>query len=542
MNPFDAIRNMSAYKTVWLRSATVVFAVVATMVSCSQKAPLQSQVRQTESAVQAGRQASEQNGDDPAPQSTRLSSSHTLAEIAEEDGNRQSSEAAKKEEVDERHRQEERTASSAEEGAAAVERNAESMIESKLFKSFEEAYFERNQELFMSLYKFYLDSFPKTPKRSLLDSYVKSFYYSEQLHTAKLRGALLEIEYPKAKSWVELDRYFANLRSMGIDSVQIAVVQLMGVPVFLFTDRQSGQGYYFNATGRPIIDNALGKIVKTAHDNRLKVLVSLPLRHHPLIGYNSLFIVDESWNFIQHRTNPNSKLDLLNPNSQPFLVNLIDAILATSIDGIVFKDDFTYRTTEGFSEIAQKRYKTDTGRYMRLNEMFVPVKNRADSSIEVLATDELMDVAIWRSRQIKQLLWELIAEIRKRRANCTVGIEVTPEMIVQEDMALKWYSTNLQYLRDLRVDFFKLNWQKFGLEAKSDRTIYREAFAMLRDSVDTKTAIYAKIALTKETRNTILLNRRIESVSDLQRDYDNVKLAIGAVNRFDRIDLMEHHY
>ena len=503
--------------------------------NCSQDAQTPSPTPKRQTAKQ---QATNSKAEEPLTRKTESASPMPAEEIAKGQKERKSPESAADKTTDGPSK-EQADSNPVRAGLAQEEQNAGSMIESKLFASVEEAYRRRDQELFLSLYRFYLESFPKTKRKPHLDRYLHNFFYAERLEVARLRGALVEIEYPKAQSWRDLSRYFADLSNMGIETVQIGAVQQMGTPLFLFADSRLAQGYYFSAADRPVIDDILSGIAELAHDNRLKIFASLPLRHHPLIGHNSLFVADETWSSVQRQTNPNSKLDLLNPDSQTFLEDIVDAILSSPIDGLVLQDDFTYRIAEGFSAIAQKRFKTETGRNIRFAELFVPVESRRDSSIEVVAADDFRDVVTWRTRQIKQLLWELIARIRERRADFIVGIEVTPEMIVQEEIALKWYSTSLRYLRDLDVDFFRLNWKKHGSEVESDRTAYRQALALLRDAIDRRTEVYAEVPLGEKTKNVILLNRRIGDIAKLQSEYENVKIAVGTVNRLNRLDIVD---
>jgi len=417
------------------------------------------------------------------------------------------------------------------------EQNTNSMIESKLFKRVEAAYSKRDQDQFLALYKFFLDSFPQSRRKTLLNEYLNNFFYSETLDSVKLRGSLLEIELPAAKDWSELDQYFEDLAEKGIASVQLDLIQITETPIFLFSNHFKKQGYYFYVKNRPLIDDILEKLVNIAHKNRLKILISLPLRHHPQIGHNSVLLMDEKWSAIQNETRPNRKLDLLNSATKGFLTSIINSLLASKVDGIVFKDDFTYDITDGFSKAAIESYQVATGRKIIFNDMFVPINVANDEEIGILTTDEFMNVAMWRSREIKQLIWDIVSRIRRVRTDFMIGLDVVPEMVLDEKVSVKWHSTGLRFLKDLDIDFFKLKWKKFNTDTETDSKTYKKALSALSE-MSKKAVIYTKIPFNDQRRNVILLNEKISEVVKLQEDYKNTKTAIGGVNRLQKYDLI----
>jgi hypothetical protein len=416
--------------------------------------------------------------------------------------------------------------------------NTSAIIEGKIFRSLEKAYIERDYHTFLKLYSFFLESFPHSSQKGILDEKKKNFFYREELNRKKLRKGLVEITYPDAKSLKDLGDYFDKLKINGIQAVQLNVVQFLGTPVYLFAKFEKPQGYYFSTKSGETVDNVLGKIVDMAHTNGLKLYASFPLRHHPLLSDQRSIIIDESWNAIQNRTSLNLKLDLLNPRSKVFLEDLIDSLMATGVDGIVFKDDFTYDITEGFSTAALNRYTIATGRTVVFNNMFIPIDNERKQQFNMLTTEEFDDVALWRTREIKQLLWELTERIRKENRNFRIGLEVTPEMLLGQKESVKWYSTGLHFLRDLNIDFYVLKWRKFNSELESDSDTYKTAAVRLRDSIPRKVQIYLKVPLSGKTKNIIQLNRKIKFGASFQENMRGVRLAVGPVNRLKSLDFI----
>jgi len=413
------------------------------------------------------------------------------------------------------------------------EYGAATMIESKLFRLVEDAYNRRDQTEFVRLYNFFLESFPHSSRKAYLDEKLKSFFYSEDLEVAKLKDALVEITYPVARTLDELSQYFSKLNSNGLSAVQIEVVQLLGTPVYLFANPQSNQGYYFSIDEGKVVDKLLSKITGIAHEAGLKVMVSFPLRNHPQLSSFPKYIMDESWNAYENRTVPNGKLDLLNPHSKNLLQSLLKSLISSNIDGVIFKDDFTYEAYEGFSKKALDRYKIETGRTVVFNRMFRPVKQPKSDQIEMLIGEDFDDVALWRTQEIKQLLWDLIATIKDTKKEIIVGFELTPEMILDSKLSMKWYSTGLHYIKDLNADFFILKWRKHKSTVESDPADYKKAALLLRGALSSKKELLIKVPLSDDTRNVIKLNRRINQNAELLGEMSMSKIAIGPVSRID---------
>ncbi len=413
-----------------------------------------------------------------------------------------------------------------------------SMIEGKIYNLIEDSYNRRDYNQFIKLYSLFVESFPHSSQKALLDERRQSFFYRENLKEDKFKGALLEVSYPGAKTFEELGLYFEKLKDRGIRSIQIRVVQFLGTPVFLFAVPQKGAGYYFSNSNNLIVDNILEDITKMAHDNGLKVYASFPLRHHPRLNDGASFIMDESWNIFQNKTAVNSKLDLLNPDSRSYLLSLIKDLVKFKIDGLVFKDDFTYAINEGFSNVARDRYLTATGLPLAFNKMFVPVQAKHSDQYEILTSPEFLDVALWRAGQVTQLIWDLAEFAKSERKDFRVGIEVTPELLLERYDPLKWYSTGLPYMKELNVDFFILKWRRFNSEIEADPEDYAMAVNQLRKVVSSKKEIFLKIPLSQMTKNTIELNRKIDSHSEFQEEYPGIRFAVGPVDRIERLDII----
>ncbi|MCP4297441.1 MAG: hypothetical protein GY786_17715 [Proteobacteria bacterium] len=409
--------------------------------------------------------------------------------------------------------------------------NTTTFIEGKLFNLVEKAYTRRDEVEFLKLYNFFLETFPNTTRRSFLEEFRQSFFYTEGLNVDALEGTMVEFSFPEANSWENLDKYFTKLNRNGVASIQIPILQFLEQPVYLFAKQQETQGYYFKAGKIQVVDNVLDKLISMAHENNLKVLASFPLRNHPLLNDWDSYIMDDAWDPIQNSIFTTGKLDLLNPKGLTYIKFLLDNLLKTEIDGVIFQDDFTYELHEGFSQVARNRFRLMTGRNIDVASFLISYKVRKKRELGVLASNGFDAYINWRSREIKQSLWEIIDHARAARKGLTVGLEVTPEMLLNEKISKKWYSTSLGFLKDLGVDFFVLKKRKFNSNDEIDGEHFFEAAALLDSNINDDSSFYMKVELSKDTNNVILLNQKIDLLKNEFNSKKTFHMAIGPIDR-----------
>jgi len=428
------------------------------------------------------------------------------------------------------------------------------MIEGKVMENIKAAFYQRDQEKFNWLYDFFIKSFPDSRNMSELDGLKKEFYYGEFLDKGHFNQSLVEITYSKFDTQNELTVYFKTLKNSGFDAVKVEVVQLSGQKIYQFQDEKGNsplEGYYFKTKKGPVVSDNLARIARTAKDNGLKIYVSMPLRNFPALDEQEEIIMDESWDPFLQTTAPNGKLDLLNPKSKDFILSLIGSLLDYDIDGIIFKDDFTYDLVEGFSSAAQKRFKEDTGFETDFADLFVGVSLPKINDFDMLGSRKFDDVALWRTREIRHLLWELFESTRKLKKGIKIGIEATPEMLGKEATSVRWYSTGLRFISGLDSDLFLIKLNKEGQLSETDQTTLEGVLDHFQEARKTKHnetikiglrprdhQIYLKVTLNQETKNIFLLNRKIKALKKLAVDRKDILMAIGPVSRINDLDFV----
>ncbi|OGH00916.1 MAG: hypothetical protein A2600_03435 [Candidatus Lambdaproteobacteria bacterium RIFOXYD1_FULL_56_27] len=412
-------------------------------------------------------------------------------------------------------------------------------IEDKLFKILLDTYERRDEHEFLKFYDFYLESFPNSAKKAQLAEYRQKFFYNEALDVYKLGGALVEVGYPEAKSWDEAAELFRQFKQRGMKFVQVKVMQKVGDPVFLFSKGGIKQGYFFPNPNGPVLDNLLDRLADLAHDNDLKLLASLPIRNFPALDRLPSLVLDQSFNPVSTDMKFNGHLDLMHPEALDFLLNLTEALTKTKVDGLVIENDFTYEPQEGFSEMARRRFKLDSGISLDLHSLVVSFPSKGDFG--VVGQEEYQTYLLWRSRQIKQLLWELVEKTKKMRAEFLVGIEVTPEMLDSNPLAsMYWYSTSLDLLWDLPVDFRIFCWAKRGHPGESGTKDYFSAVDRYTQRLSPGSQSFLKVPLNDQTQNVILLNDRIRRNLGWMEDHDGLLHAIGPLDRRYNWNFLQH--
>jgi hypothetical protein len=404
-------------------------------------------------------------------------------------------------------------------------------IEERVFNLVKGAYIRRDEMDFTYLSAFFLNTFPETKRRGAVEEFRRTFFYSETLSADAFKGTLVELSFPEAKTWEELNTYFSALRQNGIAAIQVPVLQLAVIPVYLFAKPHNIQGYYFETTHSYVVDNILEKLIALAHNNSLKVYASFPWRNHPLLNLLNGELMDDSWDPLQRRTYTNGKLDILNSGSVTHLELLLDDLVKTKIDGIIFQDDFAYALHEGFSNSTRSRFRFQTGRSIELYQFVTTSKSVKKGKVEIRSSPKLNAYLDWRTGEVRQALWEVINHLRKNEPKLVIGLEVTPGMVLNETKSKRYYSTSMSHLRGLETDFFLLKGRNFESPTESDEVSFFQAARKLKGNIGKANSLFLKLELSKATNNIIRLNRRMKHLKKMFKEEEPTKIAIGSIDR-----------
>ena len=114
-----------------------------------------------------------------------------------------------------------------------------------------------------------------------------------------------------------------------------------------------------------------------------------------------------------------------------------------------------------------------------------------------------------------------------------------PEFLLNDETALAQYSTGLNYLYDLEVDFFLLSWRNRLERSEDDFKDYQKAALLLREKVHPAVGITLDIPLNEQNRNVIFLNKDIQESAVIQQKFPSIQLAIGPIDRYEQLDFLQ---
>ncbi|MDX2471404.1 MAG: hypothetical protein QNL04_12595, partial [SAR324 cluster bacterium] len=417
--------------------------------------------------------------------------------------------------------------------------NTSSLVEGKYFRYVEEAFILRDEQEFERLYKLFRVSFPGSQRRPEIEEYRRKFFYNEKLKAYLLLGNSVKLKHVDAKTEKDLFEIFKKLKQIAIGSVEMEVVQAGGKKVYLFTRGTKKEGFFFETNRGPVVENLINVISRAAKKNNLKLYVSMPVRSFPELSSQKNYMLDESWNFLTNDIEMGKKLDLFNPAGKNYLHNLVKDLVKNKIDGIIFKADFAYSKNEGFSKYNRDMFSEDTGIAIHFDEIFAAYRPK-NREFGILTREEYWDIAQWKAKELQQALWDLIVFTKKQNKEIEVGLEVYPEMLLDEKVSIKHYSTSLKNLKNLEVDFFKLSWRSPKARSKQDIQDYQDALIALREATPVTRDIMLDVPLNFRNQNIISLNEEIENQKALTRDFQGLRFAIGTLDRYEQTNFLQY--
>ena len=414
-------------------------------------------------------------------------------------------------------------------------------LENKLFKKTVQAAHLKNYERFKQLKEVYRRTFPDlvlSRNSKALEALEEGFFYREKLNREVFPGSLLEITYPEARSFQEFEQYLKELNEGGFTAIQLEVTQYRGQHIFLFGRALKARGFYFYTEMGPVVDDLLGKIINAVHKNNMLIHVSLPSRTHPWINYQQTNLMDEYWNPLQSAYTLQNKLDLINPDGRKYLLKLIHSLIKYPIDGLIFKDDFTYSPNEGLSRYVRAAYYKRFAQEVSPKKLFLAKTTGDGRGYELLLKEKFSQLARWRTERIYLSFVILLKEIKNLKPELKVGVELTPEMLLDDQISIPWYSTGAEYLTNLAFDLFVLKWSKGQNETETDFESFSQAALLLKNRLPQKTNILLKVPLNEKNKNVVNLNDLMYRVIRLQEQIAGSKKIFGPLKRYTDLNLL----
>jgi hypothetical protein len=138
------------------------------------------------------------------------------------------------------------------------------------------------------------------------------------------------------------------------------------IPVSQSTDLLPG--IFFKSAQAPVIQDFLGSVLELAHDYRMRVFASMPLREMPWLKDSRW--LDLKFDPVSGSLETTQRLNLWNPAVQNYILALYGDLAAYPLDGLIIEEPVGYSETEGFNKIALEQFNNDFGLSLTLSQLY----------------------------------------------------------------------------------------------------------------------------------------------------------------------------
>jgi len=285
--------------------------------------------------------------------------------------------------------------------------------------------------------------------------FIKNYPNSEHLYEAKLRMDVLKetVRPPVLPGSREIIRavQFASPAFVNQKTFESTIQMLSrnGVNTLIIPMSQSPDplpGVFFKTDQAPVIQDLLGSFLTLAHNYKMHVFASMPLREMDWLKDSKW--LDLRFDPVTRRFITSQRLNLWNPTVQDYLLALYLDLAAYPLDGLIIEEPVGYAETEGFNEIAQKQFNKDFGLQLTPPELYGNNK----------LTLTFWRWTGWKNRQVMMMLRHLVHELHVRRPQLRIGLAMSKEAVGLPKEALLRYGQDLLEANQAELDFFIFSW------------------------------------------------------------------------------------
>jgi hypothetical protein len=228
----------------------------------------------------------------------------------------------------------------------------------------------------------------------------------------------------------------------------------------------------------------------------LRIYVVLPTRHDSRVLETHPAWRDIRYDLESGTLQATGLLDLANPQVVTHLVKRFKEVAAFSVDGILFDEDFSYKSTEGMSASLLKKYNLKFGSTFFARKVFAKVSpDITDREIEVF------DKSFWQWSELKRdamvnAAQEIGKACRAVQGDIKFGIPLHVPGGETQQQALARFAYDMKAFRKLAIDFYwfelraaegerqggrnyKKNFEYFSRLAKSASTMQNDPAKMI---------------------------------------------------------------
>lgn len=300
-------------------------------------------------------------------------------------------------------------------------------------------------------------------------SYGETVYSSEELY--KINGAQVFVLNEKYKN--NIDAFFKEAKAKGINTVFFRVFHNSRDRSHLGLKVKCESGVYYETTHACTVNNLLGEVVKSAHDNDIKLFAWMATRSLSFLKTDEFMSMSLSATGVQEK---GYGANIFKKEVRDTLLGLFEDLAKYDIDGILFQDDFIIKYTEGSDKYAAYLFQQETGIEVKSENFFKGTKTYNGRKIFSEYTDEFYTWAEWKSSQLALLFKELKERAKTHNPKIKFAANIYYETPIDEKAGVAWYSQKMSVLKESGADYFAVMgyFEQISDEKKYDRVMTAE--------------------------------------------------------------------
>lgn len=300
-------------------------------------------------------------------------------------------------------------------------------------------------------------------------SYGETVYSSEELY--KINGAQVFVLNEKYKN--NIDAFFKEAKAKGINTVFFRVFHNSRDRSHLGLKLKCESGVYYETTHACTVNNLLDEVVKSAHDNDIKLFAWMATRSLSFLKTDEFMSMSLSATGVQEK---GYGANIFKKEVRDTLLGLFEDLAKYDIDGILFQDDFIIKYTEGSDKYAAYLFQQETGIEVKSENFFKGTKTYNGRKIFSEYTDEFYTWAEWKSSQLALLFKELKERAKTHNPKIKFAANIYYETPIDEKAGVAWYSQKMSVLKESGADYFAVMgyFEQISDEKKYDRVMTAE--------------------------------------------------------------------
>ncbi len=295
--------------------------------------------------------------------------------------------------------------------------------------------------------------------------FMKNYPDNDRLYEAKLRADVLKQTVkppalPGSRGTIRAVQFaspaFVNQKTF---ESTIQMLSRNGINTLIIPVSQPPDplpGVFFKTDQAPVIQDLLGSALALAHNYKMRVFTSMPLREMDWLK-NAKWL-DLKFDPATRRFKTSRRLNLWNPAVQDYLLALYLDLTTYPLDGLIIEEPVGYSETEGFNEIALKQFNKDFGLSLTPSELY------GNSPL----TPAFWRWTGWKNRQVMAVLEHLVHELHVRRPQLHIGLAMSKEAVGLPKEALVKYGQDLLEASQAEFDFFVFSWPSRSFQSGED--------------------------------------------------------------------------